>query len=182
MFLRVWGAPGDPKYVFLRVWGAPRGQTYVFLRVWGALGAPRGAKSTCFYVSGAPRGAQSTCFYVPGTLRGAKTPSKNGSKRLEIAIFRWVFVSFLKMGVFSKRLAPLTRQTGKTSRTKRKTSKTLGNIEIFGFWGVLKKRLSIHHQDAPNPSKKTHGSPKISIFLRVFEVFRSVRDVFLLVL
>ena len=164
MFLRVWGAPGGQKYVFLHVWDAPGSQKYVFLRVWGALGAPRGAKSTCFYVS------------------GALPPSKNGSKRLEIAIFRWVFVSFLKMGVFSKRLAPLTRQTGKTSRTKRKTSKTLGNIEIFGFWGVLKKRLSIHHQNAPSPTKKTHGSPKISIFLKVFDVFRSVRGVFLFVL
>ena len=70
----------------------------------------------------------------------------------------------------------------KTSLTKRKTSKTLRNIEIFGFWGVLKKRLSTHHQNAPSPSKKTHGSPKISIFLRVFEVFRSVRVVFLFVL
>ena len=117
-------------------------------------GAPRGAKSMCFYVSGAPmgapRGAKRTCFYVSGAL----PPSKNGSKRLEIAIFRWVFVSFLKMGVFSKRLAPLTRQTGKTSRTKRKTSKTLRNIEIFGFWGVLKKRLSTDHQNAPSPTKK----------------------------
>ena len=108
--------------------------------------------------------------------------SRNGSKRLEIAIFRRVFAIFLKMGVFSKRLAPLTRQTRKTPRTKRKTSKTRGNIEVFGFWGVLKKRSSIHYQNAPSPSKETSGSRKISIFLGVFAVFRSVRGVFLFVL
>ena len=86
------------------------------------------------------------------------------------------------MNGFSNRLAPLTRQNGKTSLTKRKTSKTLRKIEIFAFGGVLKQRLSMHYQNAPSPTQKTHGSPKISIFLKVFDVFRSVKDVFLFVL
>ena len=57
--------------------------------------------------------------------------SKNGSKRQEIAIFPRDFAIFLKMDVASKRPAHLTRQTRKTPQTKRKTPKTLGNIEIF---------------------------------------------------
>ena len=80
--------------------------------------------------------------------------------------------------VFFKASCTPHKTRRKTSLTERKTSKTLRKIEIFGepcvfllglgaFWWCMDKRFL-----------RTPQNPKISIFPRVFEVFRLVRDVF----
>ena len=64
------------------------------------------------------------------------------------------FCHFLKMDVASKRPAHPTRQTRKTPQTKRKTPKTLGNIEIFASPATNKEP---NRKINPNQvSKKTY--------------------------